>query len=192
MLTLSHGNAVIDDVCQETFVRAFSKLADFDFNGPAKLSTWLRKIALRVALNHRRRNLVELPLHNEPTQTHDYCEWKVHQTEMVEAIMGLPADQRAILHLRYWEELEYHEIASVLHVKVGTVKSRLSRARNELRRRFDAPGPTSDVPTRMSNLGNQSSSSSVKSVALASGARDGTKPLIAAHVARARAVSRTT
>jgi RNA polymerase sigma-70 factor (ECF subfamily) len=59
--------------------------------------------------------------------------------ELMQHVGRLPTDQREVLLLAVVEELRYEEIAAVLGIPVGTVMSRLSRAREKLRRAFDVP-----------------------------------------------------
>jgi RNA polymerase sigma-70 factor, ECF subfamily len=123
------------DLTQETFVRVLRALPRFDPDGPAKLSTWILTIATRLALNELRRPEPG-PLVSEPISTtrvdHD-LERKQLGEAIAAGIAALPDAQRAVLVLREYHELDYAEIADALELDVGTVKSRLSRARAALR-----------------------------------------------------------
>ena len=123
------------DLAQETFVRVLRALPKFDPNGAAKISTWILTIATRLALNELRRPDVA-PIDAEPVaveRTDASVDRKRLGAAIAAAIAALDDDQRAVLVLREYHELDYAEIASVLELEVGTVKSRLSRARAALR-----------------------------------------------------------
>jgi RNA polymerase sigma-70 factor, ECF subfamily len=123
------------DLTQETFVRVLRALPKFDPRGPAKLSTWILTIATRLALNELRRPEPE-PLSIEPvaaTHGDTDLERKRLGEAIATAVAELPDAQRAVLVLREYHELDYGEIAEALELDVGTVKSRLSRARAALR-----------------------------------------------------------
>ena len=123
------------DLAQETFVRVLRALPKFDPNGAAKISTWILTIATRLALNELRRPEIA-PLDDEPVaieRTDASVDRKRLGAAIAAAIAALDDDQRAVLVLREYHELDYAEIASVLELEVGTVKSRLSRARAALR-----------------------------------------------------------
>ena len=123
------------DLAQETFVRVLRALPKFDPNGAAKISTWILTIATRLALNELRRPDIA-PLDDEPVaveRTDASVDRKRLGAAIAAAIAALDDDQRAVLVLREYHELDYAEIASVLELEVGTVKSRLSRARAALR-----------------------------------------------------------
>ncbi len=125
------------DAAQDAFLKAFRSLPAF--RGDAAFGTWLHRIAINAALDIVRRR---------PAQTHDALETvaalpaesgdrEVERRELQRrihrAIAGLPADQRAAVVLRDVQGLSYGEIAAVLKVPLGTVRSRLSRARESLR-----------------------------------------------------------
>ena len=124
-----------EDLTQETFVRVLGALPRFDPAGPAKLSTWILTIAARLAWNELRR-AEHAPLEHEPPaseRTDASVERRRLGAAIAAGIAALPDAQRAVLVLREYHELDYVEIADVLELDVGTVKSRLSRARAALR-----------------------------------------------------------
>lgn len=141
-----------EEVAQDTFIRAHRGLANF--RGDASLSTWLHHIALNLARNNywyfyrRRRHAtlsLDCPLREEnsatfadlvatdaasPVQEAMTSEF----TELIAScIARLGARPREILTLRNTAHLSYGEIATKLGISVGTVKSRLGRARESLR-----------------------------------------------------------
>ncbi len=152
-LGVLHNRADADEIAQDAFVRAYRALENF--RGDASLATWLHRIALNLARNRywyffrRRRHaavsfdcafsdenqatLADLVASDAAGPAH------VAQAEefgiLVAACMArLTRPQREILTLRNALHRSYAEIARELRIKVGTVKSRVARAREELRR----------------------------------------------------------
>lgn len=131
--------ALTEDLAQETFLRAFAALGRFDPHGPARLSTWLLTIATRLALQAiARRRLPTHPLEEStiaaPGCADDEAPDRAALGRRIAAAVGaLPAAHRAVFLLREYHGLEYTEIAQALAIDLGTVKSRLSRARTNLR-----------------------------------------------------------
>jgi len=132
-----------DDVAQETFVRAWIALDRYDER--FAFYTWLRTIATRLALNvraKRRRRRTEggesfdaasetvADPGADPATNAAVAELR---GRLEAALAQLPAEQRAVLVLRGQEGMSYAEIAAALEVPVGTVMSRLARARERLR-----------------------------------------------------------
>lgn len=137
-----------EDLVQDTFVRVYRALPGFDPRGPARLSTWIFTIASRLALNELRRARPEsdgdeaierLAGETSPRRAREGTEVGA---AIAAAVGGLPAGARAVLLLRDVFELDYDEIATALELDLGTVKSRLSRARAAVRTRLTAEGVT--------------------------------------------------
>jgi len=125
----------VEDLTQETFVRVLRALPRFDPAGPASLSTWILTIATRMTLNELRRpEAAGLEREPEAAERADVdAERKRLGAAIAAGVAQLPDQQRAVLVLREYHDLDYAEIADVLELDVGTVKSRLSRARAALR-----------------------------------------------------------
>ena len=131
-----------EDLTQETFVRVLRALPRFDPTGPATLSTWILTIATRLVLNEMRRP-EPASLEREPVgdERADHASERARLGAAIATGMArLPEGQRAVLVLREYHELEYTDIADALEIDVGTVKSRLSRARDALREHLIAMG----------------------------------------------------
>ncbi|HEY5945995.1 MAG TPA: sigma-70 family RNA polymerase sigma factor [Kofleriaceae bacterium] len=133
----------VEDLTQETFVRVLRALAKFEPGGSASLSTWILTIATRLTLNELRRpelaGLDREPIGSERTDAD--AERKRLGAAIANGIATLPDAQRAVLVLREYHDLDYQDIADVLELDVGTVKSRLSRARAALREQLIAAMP---------------------------------------------------
>jgi RNA polymerase sigma-70 factor (ECF subfamily) len=138
--------SLVDDLAQETFFRVFRELPRFRRSGPARLSTWILTIATRLAIDeHRRRgrrgDMVELPPEAAgPDRTDELAERRRLGEALARAVAQLPEDQRAVFLLRAYHDLDYAEIAEALGCDLGTVKSRLSRARARLREALERDG----------------------------------------------------
>jgi len=121
----------VEDLAQETFLRVFRALPAFSPAGPARLSTWILTIATRLALDELRRKRPQLPAPDASLPPE--AEARALGRAIERAVAALAPDFRAAFLLREYHGLEYDEIARALEVDLGTVKSRLSRARAALR-----------------------------------------------------------
>lgn len=140
------------DVLQNVFVKVFRGIGQF--HGQSTLKTWLYRIAVREALNFRRGwfrrhfhepfsiddepadpsgKLATAPAADGPYETLEQSE---RQQLVKSALDALPRPYRAVLVLREMEDMPYDEIADMLGVPEGTVKSRLMRGRELLRRKL--------------------------------------------------------
>jgi len=140
------------DVTQEVFLRAFRGI--HGFRRSSSLKTWLYRIAVRQALNHRRwfwrhhRNQVSidseaggknsaLDLKDADATPFEQLECREKQSTVRRALAEVPAVFRSAVILRDLEGMSYEEVAEVLEVSVGTVKSRILRGRRLLKEILD-------------------------------------------------------
>jgi RNA polymerase sigma-70 factor, ECF subfamily len=140
-LRIVRRHDLADDVTQEAFLRAHRALASYDRGRP--FGPWICRIAANLAINHvrspeaREEALDEGALDRSPAAVSDGPLDAVLEKEarsvLEEAVGRLPPEQRAVFVLRTFEDLSYKEIALALDLSVGTVMSRLSRAREKLR-----------------------------------------------------------
>lgn len=125
---------LVEDLAQETFLRAFRALPTFDRAAPGRLSSWLLTIATRLALDElRHRRAPQEPLQPVHFQTAASGADRHLAATLTRAVEALSPDHRAVILLREVHGLDYEEIAAALAISVGTVRSRLSRARAQLR-----------------------------------------------------------
>lgn len=132
------------DVVQETWIGVIRGLRGL--RDPAQFPAWIYGIATRrcadaIRTHTRRRRLdagVAAGNAGEPVTSLTSSE---QQIDLANAIRGLPPIHRAAVHLFYLEDLTVEEIASVLGIPAGTVKSRLHHAREALRRQLGAAAP---------------------------------------------------
>jgi len=131
-----------EDIAQETFVRAFHKLSLY--SGESQFYTWLARIGLNLLATNRRRKRLEnqkpregFEVAVESLSSEQPPDEVVAMNEMQvcvrQAIECLEQERRVVILLRDFEGLDYAEIASLLEIPIGTVRSRLHRARSELR-----------------------------------------------------------
>ena len=142
-LRMTRRHDVADDIVQETFVRAYSHLDRFELGRP--LAPWLTRIAVNLSINHltsaakREQQFAEGdgPAADPPAERDlDPLRGllsKEFQKALDAAVEKLPAEQRAVFVLKVHEELRYEEIAAALDISMGTVMSRLFRARQKLK-----------------------------------------------------------
>lgn len=138
------GRATIEDIAQDTFLRVFQNLHKFASDGPAKLSTWILTIAARRAIDELRR-MRPVPTDDVRGTSSDRTDADVERKQLIAAIEAaledLSPELRAAFLLREYHGLEYAEIARSLGIELGTVKSRLARARTLLRERLAEVAP---------------------------------------------------
>ena len=143
------------DVSQDIFLKVYESLKNFRFE--AKFSTYLYKITLNSCRSRlkalRRRKKIEYFSIDEPLETaegklkrefegsrpnpKEVLEEKERQSLAIKALFSLNPEYREILILKDMEGLEYKEIAEILNINLGTVKSRLNRARNILKEKLE-------------------------------------------------------
>lgn len=136
-----------EDIAQETFARAFQKLDMF--SGESQFYTWLARIAMNLLMSDRRRKRLENQVsraaldvaldtdgfaNRRPEASPDHrMELDETQQCVRQAIAMLDDERRIVVLLRDFDGLDYEAIAESLDIPVGTVRSRLHRARLELR-----------------------------------------------------------
>lgn len=131
----------VEDLAQDVFIRAYRALATFDPHGQARLSTWLLTIAYRVLVDaRRRRRSNERRVMHSGQQTPENPEQRLCSRELgaalANAVSELSPEQRDVFILAEFHELSIAEISNVTGTRQATVKTRLFRARNQLRIRL--------------------------------------------------------
>ena len=131
-----------EDVVQDAFVQAFMKLETF--HGTSAFYTWLYRIAFNVAISRNRRKRPKISVDatrertgSDPVDTGAAPEEELHRKEKVEqvhqALGRLAEEHRSVLVLRELEGCDYESISEILDLPLGTVRSRLHRARLQLK-----------------------------------------------------------
>lgn len=134
------------DLLQDAFLRAFEKLQSF--HGESSFYTWIYRITVNLALSERRKKrpvkllsvgsekapeLADSSLTADPGSSLERAE---RDRAIQLALNELAPDHRAVVVMKEFDGMRYEEIASILDVPVGTVRSRLHRARSDLRERL--------------------------------------------------------
>ena len=143
-LRLMGNEADAADAAQDAFLKAYTSLSSF--RGDSRFSVWLYRLTNNVCIDalRRRRDTVpletedaqgeaeELPLPDERWSPEILAERAEDIRAVRTAMAALPPDCREILTLREIGGLSYEELSAALHLELGTVRSRLSRARKKL------------------------------------------------------------
>src|SRR5258706_9951851 len=156
-MVLSRNHAEAEDLVQETFIRAMQAMRRL--RADSNIKGWLFTILRNIWFNQlrKRRNgpqMIEIDVEDgvanniiEPSKdSHDLFMSKLEAEQVRAAIQELRVEFREIILLREYEDLSYREIASVLDCPVGTVTSRLGRARAKLRALLSETLKRSDWP----------------------------------------------
>lgn len=134
-----HNPREAEDVAQEAFVKAFRQIGQF--RGESGFYAWLYRIVINLCLDRMRRKCMtaEMPLEEGTLPSLIAVSPDIDKRLAVTQVLdSLTPPMRAALVLREVEGLEYAEIAVVLDIPVGTVRSRLNTAREQFRRRWQA------------------------------------------------------
>jgi RNA polymerase sigma-70 factor (ECF subfamily) len=155
-MVLTRNHAEAEDLVQETYVRALPAM--HRLRPESNVKSWLFRILRNAWLNHlrKRRTASEIAWSDaegrsvgdiaEPSRnSYQVFVSKLEGEQVRAAVQALPAKFREIILLREFEELSYDEIASLLDCPVGTVMSRLARARSKLRVSLTGTKPESSV-----------------------------------------------
>jgi RNA polymerase sigma-70 factor, ECF subfamily len=154
------GREAADDLVAETFLAAFGKRWVYDRSHP-DARPWLYGIATRLIGQHRREELrqyrirraaipdPDLPGHAERVAADQTA--RALRIQLTAALSALPPDDRDLLILIAWEQLTYDEAARALGIPVGTVRSRLSRARGRIRAALAVSAPPETIREILSN-----------------------------------------
>lgn len=157
------GNAEdAGDVAQDAFLAAWRGLPSF--RGESGFSTWLYRLVSNAAIDHLRRTRhqrtlisldddeVNLDAVDESPSPHESAEHQDLREAVAQGLQELSLDHRTILVMREVQELSYEEISHILSLDMGTVKSRISRARNSLRKILLKRGNLSEyLPSNVTN-----------------------------------------
>ena len=139
-------HAEAQDITQDAFIRAYRALPNF--RGDAQFYTWLYRIAVNTAKNHlvamkRRPPTADIAvddaehlsgggrLHDHDTPEHELLRQEIEQA-VTDTVAGLPDELRQAITLREVDGLSYEEIAQLMQCPIGTVRSRIFRAREAI------------------------------------------------------------
>lgn len=135
-----------EDICQDVFLKIYQNINGFRFE--SKVSTWIGKIAYNTCINHLRKR--KIPLFDDFTPESEsldnfpgnqvlpdtFTEKRDNACHLQIEIDNLPLQYRTILTLYHIDEMSYNEIAQIMELPQGTVKSYLFRARKHLKEKL--------------------------------------------------------
>lgn len=160
-------HALAEDLVQSALAKTYAHW--HRIREPAAARAYARKIMVNTATSwFRRRSFSERPTDQLPDTTTDQASWsgrgaqhdqldRIERIDMVAALAALPPRQRAVIVLRFYDDLSVRETAAALGISEGTVKSQSSHALDRLRSILgdgvDLPEPTASSPTTYSTTG---------------------------------------
>jgi len=126
-MVISHDDA--NDLLQNTFLKAWTNIGFF--RGEARLSTWLYKIAFNESMTFLNKQHAQNNVSIDEADTFlierlegdDYFDGDATQLKLQKAILSLPDKQRAVFNARYYDEMPYEEMSSVMGTSVGALKA---------------------------------------------------------------------
>jgi RNA polymerase sigma-70 factor (ECF subfamily) len=135
------GSQDAEDVAQQVYLQLFRQI--HRFTGDSSFGTWLYRVTVNEAMQHlrrsRRRRFASLSWEPEDRKQNQGQKSDVHEL-LDHALAEIEPELRSIFVLREVEHLSYEEIGAALGIPMGTVASRLSRARHELQERLRSLG----------------------------------------------------
>ncbi len=168
-LRMVNNESDAEDLAQEAFIRAWRSLGSFQYT--SQFSTWLYRLTSNICSDFlrakKRRKVISLTMLRDDEDS----QWDLPDTEplpeqqmiaaeeraaLARALASLDPDYRQVLTLRIVNECSYQQISQILGIAEGTVKSRLSRAREQLRKKMAASGNISGNSTSNCQKGGRS------------------------------------
>lgn len=136
-IVITHEDA--DDVLQQVFIKVFKGFKNF--KGDSKLSTWLYRICYNESMTHLKKKSRQLQLSDgemlqrltENLEADVYFTGDKIQIELQKALAQLPDRQREVFNMRYFDDLKFQEIAEILNLTEGAVKSSYHHAANKVK-----------------------------------------------------------
>ncbi len=129
----------VDDAVQQTFIEVYKSLPGYE--GKSKFTTWLYRIAVNVSIQHLRKRRSDTISDFDPeilpseTNKDNLEHWELHK-QIETALDAIPIKKRVVVVLHDIEERTMEEIAAILNIPLGTVKSRLFHGRDEMRKKL--------------------------------------------------------
>lgn len=129
-LSFTKNQADAEDILQNVYLKLWNRKKEF--NSDEHMAKWLTKVCINeskdlLRLHFRKRNV---PLEEAINLSNID---NTQDIDLIKAVMSLPKNQRTVIHLFYFEDLQINEIAKLLNIKESTVKTRLSRSRQKLK-----------------------------------------------------------
>ena len=148
---------IVEDLAQEVFIKVYKNISKF--NEESTLYTWIYKITMNTCIDQIKKEKkityintyieteegdLEIQFEDEKQRVDEILENKIRKETLLKAIKSLPSEQRALIVLRDIRQFKYMEIAEILKLNLGTVKSKISRARQALKECLEKDGTIID------------------------------------------------
>lgn len=149
---------IVEDIAQEVFIKVYKNISKF--NEESSLYTWIYRITMNTCIDQIKKEKkftyintfvdtdegeVEMQFEDETQRLDEIVENKLKRESLIKAIKSLPAEQRALIVLRDIRQFKYMEIAEMLKLNLGTVKSKISRARQTLKESLEKDGTIVEI-----------------------------------------------
>jgi RNA polymerase sigma-70 factor, ECF subfamily len=125
------GAEHLDDLTQEAFLKIWKGLPRFAFRSSIK--TWVYRVSVNTAIDHLKKRALRLTSLDDSLAAPEIETSAVNEKALNDALKQIDEMHRSVIVLYYFEELKIEEISKILELPVGTVKSRLNRAREKLK-----------------------------------------------------------
>ena len=141
-MVLSHDDA--NDILQNTFIKAWTNLDSF--MGYSRISTWLYRIAVNETLTFMNKQKPNVPLEtdndgelsiSDQMESDPYFDGDQTERQLQEAIATLPDKQRLVFNLKYFDEMKYEDMSSLLDTSIGALKASYHHAVRKISAFFD-------------------------------------------------------
>jgi RNA polymerase sigma factor (sigma-70 family) len=139
LYNLTHDEQLAEDIAQEAFIKAHDKLAQY--NSAYAFSTWLYKIADNLAYRQLKQNRhsvdidsIEAVLPDNKPSLPEMADKALAKDRLNHAIQALPVSYKQVVILYYWDNFSYEEIAEIVERPIGTIRTCLYRAKEQLRK----------------------------------------------------------
>lgn len=144
---------IVEDLAQEVFIKIYRNIGKF--NEESSLYTWIYRITMNTCIDQIKKEKrftyinpvietedgeMEVQYEDETQKLDEILEEKIRREKLIKAIKKLPAEQRALIVLRDVRQFKYMEIAEMLKLNLGTVKSKINRSRQALKEILEQDG----------------------------------------------------
>jgi len=147
------NESAVEDIAQEVFIKVYRNLSKF--NEKSSLYTWIYRITVNACYDEikREKKIISISNHidtedgeqevefeDEKQNVSEIVESKLERKMLIDTIKMLPEESRSLIVLRDIRGFSYWEIADMLNMKLGTVKSKINRSRNQLKTLLESKG----------------------------------------------------
>lgn len=140
--------SIIDDITQDTFLNFYNQFHTFQYK--SEIKTWLFRIAINKCKDYLRSTKYKSHLildyfNNNKNEPEQHAIQKQRSDALIYEVMRLPIKYREIIILFYYKDLSISEISSLIDLNENTIKTRLTRARQKLKKKLNEEGDETDA-----------------------------------------------